>query len=114
MTECRHRPYLHCTGRPFAFSLVIVAVTAAGALQAASDTAGTGRFTPACARQDIRAFATIEERGKAAGASNERLADAVLKYVQARMFCLSGQEDKGLALYDSIIELDVSAGTQEK
>jgi hypothetical protein len=74
--------------------------------QAASDTQRTGWFTPACASRDLRAFATIEGRGEAADAPTERLADAGLKYLQARMLCLSGQEDEGVALYDSIIDFE--------
>ena len=103
MTERRHSPYLHCIGRPFAFSLFIVAVTMANAAQAASDTPRTGWFTPACARQDLRAIATIEARGEIAAAPTEWLADAGLKFLQARILCLSGHEDEGVALYESIV-----------
>jgi hypothetical protein len=72
----------------------------------ASDTPRTGWFTPACAKQDLRAFATIEERGEVVGTPIERLADAGLNYLQARTFCLSGQEDEGIALYQNIIDFE--------
>jgi hypothetical protein len=74
--------------------------------QVASDTPRTGWFTPACASRDLRAFAIIEGLNEAADAPTERLADAGLKYLQARMLCLSGQEAEGVALYDSIIDFE--------
>ena len=76
---------------------------------AASDTPRKGWFTPACAKQDLRALATIEARGEVARTPTEWLADAGLKYLQARTLCLSGQEDEGLALYHSIIDFEVPA-----
>ncbi len=75
----------------------------------ASETPRTGWFTPACAKQDLRAFATIEERGEVAGVPTERLAEAGLKYLQARILCLSGQEDEGVAVYRSIIDFEAPA-----
>src|SRR2546423_5173756 len=80
----------------------------------ALDTPRTGRFTPACARQVLRAFATIEERGEAAGAPTERLADAGLKYLQARTLCLSGHQDEGVALYQSIIDFEAPVRNARK
>jgi hypothetical protein len=103
MTQKRNS--LHGIGRLLACPLFIVATMTANA-HAASDTARTGWFTPACARQDLRALATIEERGEVAGVSTEQLADAGLKFLQARILCLSGQENEGIALYDSIIDFD--------
>jgi len=103
MTERRHSPYLRCIDRPFAFSLFIVAVMTANAVQAAPAAPRAGWFTPACARQDLRAIATIEQRGEIAGAPTEWLADAGLKFLQARILCLSGHEDEGVALYESIV-----------
>jgi hypothetical protein len=70
----------------------------------APDTPRAKWFTPACARQDLRALSIIEERGEDAGAPAERLADAGLRFLQARLLCLSGHEDEGIALYQSIID----------
>ena len=92
--------------RPFAFSLFAVAVMTANPLQAASDTARTGTFTPACASQDLLAITAIEERGAAVGTPAERLADAGLKFLQARILCLAGREDEGVALYQSVIDFE--------
>lgn len=114
MTERRHSPYLHFINRAFAFSLFVVAVMTANALQAASEAPRTGRFTPACAKQDLRALTTIEERGEVAGASNERLGDAGLRFLQARILCLSGQEDEGIALYQRIIDFEAPVLNVEK
>ena len=110
MTENRHRPYLHRVERPlalsfFAFSFLVTAVMAATAVQAASDTLPVGRFTAACARQDLRASEAIEARSEDTNTTTEWLADAGLKQLQARILCLSGQEEKGVALYQSIIDV---------
>jgi hypothetical protein len=73
-----------------------------------------GQLTAACAHGDIRAFSLIEERNATAGTRTEWLAEAGLKHLQARLFCLSGEEDKGVKLYQSIIDDDMSlsnAGT---
>jgi hypothetical protein len=72
----------------------------------ASNTSRAKWFTPACARQDLRALSIIEERGEGADVPAEWLADAGLKFLQARLLCLSGQEDKGVALYQSIIDFE--------
>jgi hypothetical protein len=66
----------------------------------------TGWFAPACARQDLRAFSLIEERGEAAGAPAEWLAAASLELLQARLLYLSGQDDEGVALYQNIIDFE--------
>jgi hypothetical protein len=86
--------------------LLVAAVSTATSLQAASDTPRTGSLTPACAQHDLRAFALIEARNASADTPAERLADAGLKFLQARVLCLSGQENEGVALYQSIIDLD--------
>jgi hypothetical protein len=72
----------------------------------ASNTSRAKWFTPACARQDLRALSIIEERGEGAGVPAEWLADAGLKHLQARILCLSGQEGEGIALYQSIIDFE--------
>jgi hypothetical protein len=94
----------HGVNRLFACTLFIATVMTANVLHAASDTPRTGWFTPACAKQDLRALAMIEARGEVAGTPSERLGDAGLKYLQARILCLSGQENEGIALYDNIID----------
>ena len=48
----------------------------------------------------------IEARGEAEGTPSERLGDAGLKYLQARILCLSGQENEGIALYDRLIDFE--------
>ena len=87
-------------------AIFFAAVLTTTSLQAASDAPRTGWFTPACARQDLRAYAMIEERGAVAETPAERLADAGLKFLQARVLCLSGREIEGVALYQSIIDFD--------
>jgi hypothetical protein len=105
VTDKRRNP--HHIYRPFALSIVIATVMAANIQQAASAAPRTGWFTPACAKQDLRALSIIEERGEMTGSNVEQLADAGLKFLQARLLCLSGREDEGVALYESIIDIDV-------
>lgn len=85
-------------------SAMIAAITVHGG----PDAAGSGVFTPACARSDLRAFWVIQERGEAADAPTTWLANAGLNYLQARSFCLEGKVDKGVALYQRIIDGDMS------
>jgi hypothetical protein len=70
--------------------------------------AGEPGFTLACARSDLRAIAVIEERGRTAGTPTTWLANAGLNHLQARTFCLEGESDKGVALYQRIIDGDMS------
>jgi hypothetical protein len=101
------RRNLHRISRLSGLSFFIAAMMAANIQQTASATRRTGWFTPACAKQDLRALSAIEERGEMIGASVEQLADAGLKFLQARLLCLSGREDEGVALYEGIIEINV-------
>jgi hypothetical protein len=107
MTDTRRDPI--GVDRFFCLSFFIAAMMVANIQQPASATPRTGWFTPACAKQDLRALSIIEERGEMTSAPVEQLADAGLKFLQARLLCLSGREDEGVALYESIIEIDVPA-----
>ena len=89
------------------------AVIAAITVHGGPDAAGSGVFTPACARSDLRALSVIEERGRTADTPTTWLANAGLNYLQARTFCLAGDEDKGVALYQRIIDGDRSLSAPE-
>ena len=99
---------------PLVFALFIGAAMMANAVQAASDTSRLVRFTPACARQDLRAIAAIEEGGEIAGAPTGWLADAGLAFLQARILCRAGHEDEGIALYQSIIGFEAAVLSARK
>jgi hypothetical protein len=93
--------------RPVVILLVgatLVALTVHGNPVAAEP----GKFTPACARLDLLAHAAIEDRGEREHTPTMWLANAGLSYLQARTFCLSGEEGKAVGLYRRIIEGDMS------
>jgi hypothetical protein len=80
---------------------MLAAVTTAGA---ATNALGAGaKFGPACLAQDLSALDVIEERSEVIGMSTKQVAEAVRRFVQARKLCLSGQEGKGISLYQSAI-----------
>jgi hypothetical protein len=84
-------------------SLLVAMLAVAVNAQVAPDAPRKGYFTPACARQDLRAIATIEESRERTGTPTELLAEAGQSHLQARILCLAGREEEGLALYESVI-----------
>lgn len=60
-------------------------------------------FTPTCAERDLHALAVIEEFGEIDEMPSAWLAAAGLNWLQARRYCLLGNENGGVALYDRII-----------
>lgn len=87
-----------------AATLTFVATMLPDAARAASDAPRTGWFTPACAAQDLRAVAIIEQRAEVVTTPPERLTEAGFAFLQARILCLSGRENEGVALYRSAID----------
>jgi hypothetical protein len=61
-----------------------------------------GSFTRGCAARDLQILMLIEERENTNAVSSERLSDAVLTMMNARMMCHDGHEADALAMYDSI------------
>jgi hypothetical protein len=98
----RHRQN---TDRLAAILVLAVSVTF-GVGPAASDEPRQGWFTPRCAEHDILALAVIEYFGEIDAMPAAWLANAGLNYLQARLYCLSGDEGRGVALYDRIIAGD--------
>jgi hypothetical protein len=88
-----------------------VAILLAGVILAGPGSgisAAAGKFTPSCARLDLKAYAVIEERGETSAAPATWLANAGLTYLQARLFCLSQDEENATLLYQRIIDGDLS------
>jgi hypothetical protein len=98
----RHR---HRTDRLAAILALAVGVTF-GAGPAASDEPRQSWFTPRCAEYDVKALAAIEYFGEIDAMPAAWLANAGLNYLQARLYCLSGNEGRGIALYERIIAGD--------
>jgi hypothetical protein len=59
--------------------------------------------TPSCAERDQRLFIAIEDHGFSDEIAPERLAQANLDMLEARVVCRNGREAEGLALYDTAL-----------
>ena len=96
----------HISNRLTAMFLLAVSVTAGSVGHAASDEPRKGWFTPRCAERDIQALAVIENFSEIDAMPAAWLANAGLNFLQARLYCLSREEGRGIALYDRIIAGD--------
>jgi hypothetical protein len=61
-----------------------------------------GSFTRGCAARDLQILMLIEERENTDAISPERLSDALLAMMNARMVCYEGNVVDALAIYDSV------------
>ena len=61
-----------------------------------------GSFTRGCAARDLQILMLIEERESTNAISAERLSDAMLTMMNARMVCYDGHVVDALAIYDSV------------
>jgi hypothetical protein len=89
----------------FALDLLNCSVRVAAAalcLGAMIDGATAGSFTRGCAARDLQILMLIEERESTNAISAERLTDAMLTMMNARMLCHEGYQADALTMYDSI------------
>ena len=63
-----------------------------------------GSFTRGCAARDLQILMLIEERENADAVSAEKLSDAMLSMLEARIVCYQGRVMDAMALYDSITQ----------
>jgi hypothetical protein len=63
-----------------------------------------GSFTRGCAARDIQILMLIEEREDTNAVSMDKLSDAMLAMLEARIVCHEGRVMDAMALYDSIIQ----------
>jgi hypothetical protein len=75
---------------------------AALCLGAMIDGIAAGSFTRGCAARDLQILMLIEERENTNAVSPERLSDAMLTMMNARMKCYEGHVMDALAIYDSV------------
>ena len=61
-----------------------------------------GSFIRGCAARDLQILMLIEEREETNAISAERLSDALLTMMNARMVCYEGHVVDALAIYDSV------------
>ena len=66
--------------------------------------AAAGSFTRGCAARDLAILKLIEERENANTVSAEKLSDAVLTMMHARMVCYQGRVMDALAIYDDVVQ----------
>jgi hypothetical protein len=59
-------------------------------------------FSLACARRDLQVVMLIEAHGQAHTAAPQKLADAFLTVMRARVACQEGRVGEAIALYDGI------------
>ena len=63
-----------------------------------------GSFTRGCAARDLQILMVIEGRENTNAVSAEKLSDAMLSMLEARLVCYEGRVMDALALYDSIVQ----------
>jgi hypothetical protein len=66
------------------------------------NSANARSFTRGCAARDLQILMLIEERESANAISAERLSDAMVTMMHARMVCYEGHVVDALAIYDSV------------
>jgi hypothetical protein len=66
--------------------------------------AAAGSFTRGCAARDLQVLMMIEERENTSAVSAEKLSDAMLTMLEARMMCYEGRIMDAMALYDDIVD----------
>jgi hypothetical protein len=71
-------------------------------LGAAVDGSAAGAFTRGCAARDLQILMLIEERESSSAVSADKLSDAMLAMLEARIVCHEGHVMDALALYDGI------------
>jgi hypothetical protein len=67
--------------------------------------AQTGQFARECALKETAVITLIEDHGAAEDLPADRLGDAGLTMLRARLVCYEGRVGEALALYESILEL---------
>lgn len=77
---------------------------AALSLSAMSNTVTAGAFLRGCAARDLQILTMIEDRENAGAVSAERVRDALLAMMHARIACHEGHVADALALYDGIAQ----------
>jgi hypothetical protein len=71
-------------------------------LGATIDGAAAGAFTRECAARDLQILMLIEDRESTNAVAMDKLSDAMLALLEARIVCHEGHVMDAMALYDSI------------
>jgi hypothetical protein len=66
--------------------------------------AAAGSFTRGCAARDFQLLTLIEEQENAGSIAAEKISDALLEMMHARIVCHNGRVLDALAIYDAVAE----------
>jgi hypothetical protein len=80
--------------RPWMLATVIVSVM--------THTAAAGSFTRGCAARDLQLLTLIEEQENAGSIPAQKITEALLEMMHARIVCHQGQVLDALAIYDAV------------
>jgi hypothetical protein len=86
----------------FFLNCSVHAAVVALCLGAMADTTIAGSFTRGCAARDLQILMLIEEREETNAISAQRLSDAIVTMMNARMICYDGHVADAIAIYDDI------------
>jgi hypothetical protein len=67
-------------------------------------TAAAGSFTRGCAARDLQLLTLIEEQESAGTIAVDKISDALLEMMHARIVCHNGRVLDALAIYDAVAE----------
>jgi hypothetical protein len=81
---------------PWMLATVIVSVM--------THAAAAGSFTRGCAARDLQLLSLIEEQENARSIPAEKITEALLEMMHARILCHHGQVLDALAIYDAVAE----------
>jgi hypothetical protein len=66
--------------------------------------AAAGSFTRGCAARDFQLLSLIEEQENAGSIAADKISDALLEMMHARIVCHNGRVLDALAIYDAVAE----------
>ena len=81
---------------PWMLAIIVVGVT--------THTAAAGSFTRGCAARDLQLLTIVEEQELTGSVPAERISDALLEMMNARIVCHHGRVLDALAIYDAVAE----------
>ena len=81
---------------PWMLAAVVVSVV--------THAAAAGSFTRGCAARDLQLLAVIEEQELAQSIPAEKISEALLEMMHARIVCHQGRVLDALAIYDAVAE----------
>src|SRR5499426_456221 len=83
---------------------LIPCMLAAFSIGVMTHAAAAGWFTRGCAARDLQLLTVIEEQELTGSIPAERVSDALIEMMHARIVCYQGQVLDALAIYDAVAE----------